>query len=990
MNRDFFGVRRLTALLGMGIALGIASVAFPASSAIAGIGDELGLSPFHDWHQIESEHFRVVFPKELSARAERVAQLYEEAHRDLKTDLRWEPWWRVNVLLLDNTDAANGMTTPISRFGMLLYLTSPDTFSSIDLYDDWLKLLIYHEYTHFLNMDATRSFYTPLRYLLGDVILPNSALPPWMLEGYAVYQETKHTSAGRGRSPYWDGILRSAVETDTLGKSDFVTLDQINGTRPRFPFGEVTYLFGYHLMNQAERTRRYTLSDLTEASSGRVPFFINGNLENITGKDWYTLWDEWVAETYVRMKGQLATLASEPLSKIERLDKTRGDSLGIAFSPDGNWVAYSTENEDEWQTLKVRAWSPAAGEMEPRSVDDKFSGAGIAFLPDSNRLVYSSLHRWQNYNFYSDLRVYEVSTGRKYWITDGQRARDPDVSKDGNWIVFTQTHDSGTDLMLGKLVTEDGKLRIDARKKIVDAATYERISVPKFSPDRKGVVFGWRRAGKKQDDLYYFDFKKNAATPLVANGARNRFPAYDAKGTLYFVSDKTGVDNLYRYSASGAPALVTNVTGGLWLPAFRGTELYASVLSKDGFSLAHVSTHATGISPTKVTVKIGETAPQPDAGNAAAAPVPAKYAIEKYSALPTLLPRQWAPLWISDLNTTYLGAQVFGYDNVFRHQYFAYGAHDSTAKTWDYSVQYENRSFGPTLQLYAQKLTSDTIAAKNSLTGNTKYSRETEGGLNLSFPFQGTVSRLTPSIGARIERDAYYDYPAGATEPRKLAQTRVVPEQDATIEFQNVRGTPLGVAPERGGISLLGVRRYDLGEDVFKGIAKHTQFLHLGNHFVLSPSVKATRVNHVDRSFIESTAIARGKRERVLNPLYSDNFDEFGIRGYPLLALSTREAVTIAADLRFPIAQIFRGWGTNPLFLNQLWMQLFVEDTYLRHASPRFQHFASAGAGLRLNTELLLALPLTLNLDYHYGFNKNAGSQEDLFFSLTLSSILPF
>jgi Tol biopolymer transport system component len=985
MNKTF-SLRLKSIVLALGIFIF-------APLAQAGIGDELGLSPFHDWQQIETEHFRVVFPKELSSRGERVAQLYEEAHRDLKGELRWEPWWRVNVVIVDNTDAANGMTTPISRFGMLLYVTSPDAFSSIDLYDDWLKLLIYHEYTHFLNMDATRGLYVPLRYVFGDVILPNSVWPGWMLEGYAVYIETKYTRAGRGRSPYWEGILRSAVETETLGKSDFMTLDQINGTRPRFPFGETSYIFGYHLMNQAARNRPDALSELTERSSARVPYFINGNLENVIGKDWYALWDEWVAETYTQMKSQIATISSQPVTKVERLDETRGDSLGIAFSPDGNWVAYSTENEDEWQTLKVRAWGEHAGDTEPRSVDDKFSGAGIAFLPDSNRIVYSSLRRWENYNFFSDLRVYEVSTGEKYWLTDGLRVRDPDVSKDGTWITFTQTNDSGTDLMLGKLVTVEGKLRIEARKKLVDAATYERISMPKLSPDMKGVVFGWRRAGLAQDDLYFFDFKKNAAAPLVADGSRNRFPAYDAKGALYFVSDKTGVDNLYRYGAGGKSALVTNLTGGLWLPAFRGTELYGSVLSKDGFSLARVDFATTGISAAKVTVKAGENAPKQDEASLAVvglAPIPANYPIEPYRALPTLWPRQWAPLWISDLNSTYLGGQVFGYDNVFRHQYFAFGAHDSTARTWDYSVQYENRSFGPTLTLFAQKLTSDVIAAKNSVTGTTRYTRESEAGAELSFPFQGTISRLTPTIGARVERDIYYDLPNGGVAS-PLVKTRLVPEQDFTLTYRNIRNSHLAVAPERGGVSLLGVRRYDLGAtDVYKGIAKHTQYLHLGNHFVLSPSWKAMRVNRVDRSFVESTAIARGKRDRILNPLYSDDFDEFGIRGYPLLGLSSREAMTFAADLRFPVAQIFRGWGTNPIFLNQLWMQLFVEDTYLRTASPRFQHLASAGAGLRLDTELLLALPLTLNVDYHYGFNENAGGQDELFFSLTASSILPF
>ena len=44
---------------------------------------------------------------------------------------------------------------------------------------------------HFLNMDNTRGFYTFLRYMFGDLILPNTLWPTWMLEGLAVYEETR-------------------------------------------------------------------------------------------------------------------------------------------------------------------------------------------------------------------------------------------------------------------------------------------------------------------------------------------------------------------------------------------------------------------------------------------------------------------------------------------------------------------------------------------------------------------------------------------------------------------------------------------------------------------------------------------------------------------------------------------------------------------------------------------------------------------------------
>ena len=168
----------------------------PEAKAVS-LGDQFSLSPFWDWQTIETERFRITFPKELTAQAQKVAQYYEEAHTVLSPKIYWAPDHKVQVLVTDQADSANGLASPVSRFGMLLYLTPPETWFSTTYYEDWLKLLVFHEYTHYLIMDTTRGVYSGLRYLFGDVILPNSLWPTWMLEGYAVYMETKYTRAGR-------------------------------------------------------------------------------------------------------------------------------------------------------------------------------------------------------------------------------------------------------------------------------------------------------------------------------------------------------------------------------------------------------------------------------------------------------------------------------------------------------------------------------------------------------------------------------------------------------------------------------------------------------------------------------------------------------------------------------------------------------------------------------------------------------------------------
>jgi hypothetical protein len=286
-------------------------------------------------------------------------------------------------------------------------------------------------------------------------------------------------------------------------------------------------------------------------------------------------------------------------------------------------------------------------------------------------------------------------------------------------------------------------------------------------------------------------------------------------------------------------------------------------------------------------------------------------------------------------------------------------------------------------------MTADVISSHTNLGGPATYRREENVGATLGFPFQGMTSTFTPTLGASFERNTYYAEPVGG--PRlTLGKDRYVPLQDVLLDYRNTRSSRLAVTRERGNVTQIGVRRYDLGIDVYKGIFKHVQYFNLGKHTVLYPTLRAMKVNRRDLSYLDANALNLGKKAQVVNPIYSDDFDEFGIRGYPRVLIASREAVTLSTDLKFPLSQIFRGWGTNPIFLDQLSMEIFAEDTYRPSARTGFQHLGSAGAGLRLGLELLYLLPLTLGVDYHYGFNKNAFGQGEVFFSVLTPSLLSF
>src|ERR1700735_5640120 len=83
-----------------------------AFAVLPGIGDSLGYSPFANYKTIETDHFRINFPEELSATAQKTANYLEEAHHVLSQFLYWEASYKVNINILDNQDSENGLTTP--------------------------------------------------------------------------------------------------------------------------------------------------------------------------------------------------------------------------------------------------------------------------------------------------------------------------------------------------------------------------------------------------------------------------------------------------------------------------------------------------------------------------------------------------------------------------------------------------------------------------------------------------------------------------------------------------------------------------------------------------------------------------------------------------------------------------------------------------------------------------------------------------------------
>ena len=949
----------------------------PLSIASQGHGDELGLSPFWDWKTIESDHFRVTFPKELELTARRSAAYLEEAHLLLSGLMHWEPRYRVQVVVVDNADMANGLAAAVARFGMVLFATPPDNWFSTAYYEDWLRLLVIHEYTHILNMDVTRGLYDGLRVIFGDAALPNSIWPTWMLEGLAVYLETRMTGGGRGRSPYYEMILRAAVERDLLNNPSYITLDKVNGPNPLPPGGETPYLFGYQLMNQvardASRGGDDALGVMSQRSAGRIPFFINGNLENVTGKSWYDYWKQFVGETQVRQNRALEQIRAISLTDTTPL--TSGVTVqGVAASPDGKWLAYNQESPDERSGLYLRDLTTG----NSRKLFDKTAGVGLAFTPDSKSIVFSAVHKKPfKYELFSDLSLYELSSGVRTQLSDRQRLRDPDISPDAETLVFTRAVDSRVELASARLENSANGWKLGKVESIFTPARYERVSNPKFSPDGRRVVFSLHRQGKTGEDLMEIQLAVKSVSTLVTDGHYNRFPTFDSQGALFFVSDATGVDNLYRWVEGRAISeRLTNVTTGLWFPAFSPDgKVYASVYSPQGWDLARVAPSSVSFSPQAIAPI---PAPEPVAPAMSGSEIEEKaasFSVRDYSIFPSIWPRIWVPTVFATQDGVSASAQVTGFDAVDRHRYTLGAGYDSELGKGDFSAVYSNRSWGPTISL-AGSLSSVSLT-------DVSFGRETEVSASVSYPIEWTYSSLVPALSFNAERTFFYSRANEAV----LAKTVFVPSVDASLSFSNIESSRLAISPERGRISELGARLYQDGDArTWKAFASNTEHFKLPGHQVLVPSIRAAYASRSSFTFTDSNVVVEGTRGNIFDS-ERDGFDQLVLRGYSGVRFVSRAAAVGSLEYRAPLWRIRRGWGTNPFFAENLWGFVFGESAYFPRSVPEGRFLPAAGLGLRLTGKVFIHLPLILALQAHQGYAKEQGGKNELLIGIGLGEI---
>jgi hypothetical protein len=845
---------------------------------------------------------------------------------------------RVHIVLADTEDDPNGFASPLPYPLIHLRAAAPSGTDDFGNYESWLRLVLTHELTHVVHLDEAGGLWRVGRKVLGRApfLFPNAVTPTWMVEGLPTFEETEGTAFGRGRNPDSRMVLRMASI-----EGAFPGPDRPVAGLDRWPGGDASYLFGESFLRSlSQRFGSKVLPELGRSQAGFVPFFDDLTCRRVTGATFGVRWKEWGAtsegifedeRSQVRARGETS---SAPLTHRGILQ------AGPRFSPDGQWIAYTSGMLDRFREVRVMR----ADGTDDRRLADRNGGSGLAWTPDGAQLVFDEPEVYRIFSTFSDLRVVDVGTGRVSALTRGLRARTPDVSPDGTRVVFVRRLSDRSELFTIGL---DGR----GLSQLTRSVAGTQWSGPRFGPDGRRIVAARYSEGGWLD-LVLVDPENGTLAPLLQDRARDVEPTWSPDGTsIVLRSDRDGISNLYAFRLEDRALLrITNVIGGAFSPS----------VSPDGRRVAFSGYSAAGYDIRAMALDLAAAPAAPafeDPYPLCRPPVkPTAGPTGTYHPEQTLLPRFWTPYIASDERESRIGLVTGGADPLLRHSWALEATVGTETRGLNGRALYRYDRWWPTIAASV----SDTRNIE-SLGGVEDSVRTREAAVSATFPL---------SRGYRLAQAASLAYRA------KREWVEVDPDRnplslggvEAAWSLATAKQYPYSISPVDGFRLRLAMLResQQLGSDV--SLSKLTGdirgYLRLGGGGVLA--LRAGGGTTFGTPGFQRSFALGGFGEDGLFTLVDAHTGV--LRGYPDSAFRGRRLAYANAELRVPLAHPQRGKGLFPLFVRHLHGAVFADAGNAwsgdLHAS---ELKTGVGAALGADVNLGHGLPLTTTVGLAHG-----------------------
>jgi hypothetical protein len=882
--------------------------------------------PRFRFRTITTSHFAIHFHQGEESLARRLATIAEDVFNRVSRQIG-TPSGRVHVILVDQHDVSNGWATPVPFNIIEISAAAPPGQSTIGNTDDWLRLVLSHEYTHIVHLDKARGWIGGLRNVFGraPLLYPNLFLPLWQIEGIATYNESLLT--GDGRVPAGD--FRMIVDRAAVA-GRFDPIDRANGGLVDWPGGSAQYAYGaYFHQYLADRYGPESIAKLADETSGRLPYFGSLAFRKVFKRSLGELWNDFQADSR-------AHAASDPGAPARLTHQ--GFSVGTPTFGQHGQIFYSVANPHGFPALM----NVAADGSNPRQVTTRYFGSQIG--AHGGQLVFDQLELVHNVGLQSDLYVVNEDGGNVRRLTHLSRAADPDLSPNGKTVACTVQRADRRDL-----ATFDVPAAGLATPSILLSDENIEYSSPRWSPDGRSIAAERRRLGGNSE-IVVVDVLTRRVRPVVSSrDGRNVTPRWLSTTTVLFASDRGGQPfAIYAVDVDTRAVRHLNATGpSAQSPTVSpdGKTVVFIGYTTDGYDLFSVP--LTSASWSNVDSANASPAPsQPEPSSRVSSNTPSDSA---YRPWRTLVPQHWMPIIESDGGELTAGAETGASDALGRHAYGASVAWASSRVRPDWSVAYAYDRWWPTPFV---SVSDDTDPWR----GGEIQTREMDAGALFTVARVRWSQTVLAAINA--SEDTFSCEGCSDPAPQEVRRGAI----RAGWSFINAKTYGYSISRESG--AALRFTGEDAPEALGSDAASSAMTIDARAYAHFGPRHSALAIRAAGAS-----AWGDENARRVFSAAGSDppssSFD-FGrgavglLRGFESDTVVGRRVAIANLDYRFPLRYIQRGSGTIPMFLRTIHSAVFADAAHAWDDSFRWSDVRmSAGAELSVDTVIGFGIPLS-------------------------------
>ena len=702
------------------------------------------------WQQIDTEHFRIIFPTDAVQEGQRAANTLEYIYKADGKTLKHQPA-KIPVVLHNRTAFSNGFVSWAPKRSEWFLTPPQDNYAQ-----DWLHQLAIHEYRHVVQIDKLNQGITRvLGFVAGQQAVGAMAglLPLWFLEGDAVAAETALTNAGRGRNPAFEMPLRTIALSEKYQKYDKALFGSYREHVPNH------YEFGYQIVGWTREQYGDKTFETSINFTARNPYILvfyppfRFGIRKETGYNTKQLYQNAFDDLTRRWSQQEIRTGYDSITPFnKRTNKLYINYRSPQYLNDSSFVALKTGMAQIAQWVKIDRNGREQKLHTPGFINSERVSYANGLLAWTEQIPDV---RWSNRS-YSVVKLFNVHTGKKQTLDNKSRYFSPSLSHDGTTIaVIDVPIEGGCALVL--LDVSTGKLK--DRLPCPDGAL---LQTPSWSKDGKSLLTIVN--DRKGKSIVRVDIATGQYTTVLPPAYDDISYPVDGGQQAFFTGYYNGITNVYAVDYStGKLMQVTSSRFGAFdpQPNDAGDKLVYADYSAKGYNLVEINLDAAKWTPveqlTDYSPKLYEALVRQERFNMQDSVIPnTQHKVKPYRKLTNLFNvHSWAPLYyevdVNDVASTelYLGAVLFSQDllgNLTSSAGYSWRGYHALHAGFTYKGLYPvidfKINYGGQISIYP---TPDDTQTFNSQQRNTDYN------IRSYIPFTFTRSRwvtgVTPQIG---------------------------------------------------------------------------------------------------------------------------------------------------------------------------------------------------------------------------------------------------